>query len=134
MNQSTKLKVLRIVMLFTGASLLVATPIALEIWPAGFRWQSPSPHPAYEHMIWAMFAANGIALLMAVKDPVRNRIIIDFTIISMLLHGMAMAYDAVAMGELMHLVGDVPALLLIAVMFIWLRPQEPEEIAGGLEG
>ena len=124
MDESKKLMVLRIVMLVIGASLLVATPIALEIWPAGFRWESPSQHPAYEHMIWAMFAANGIALLMAVKDPLRNRIIIDFTIISMTLHGLVMAYDAIAMGEMMHLVGDVPALLLISVIFIWLRPKK----------
>ncbi|PCJ12427.1 MAG: hypothetical protein COB04_17795 [Gammaproteobacteria bacterium] len=71
---------------------------------------------------------------MAVKDPIRNRIIIDFTVVSMLLHGLAMAYDAVAMGELMHLVGDVPALLLISALFIWLRPKDSNEVAGELEG
>lgn len=128
MEEQQKYRLLRVVMVIVGLALLVATPIGLELWPAGFRWMTPAPHPAYEHMIWAMFAANGIALLMAVRDPRRDRIIIDFTIISMTLHGLVMAYDAIAVGEPMHLLGDVPALLALAALFFWLRPKRVEAV------
>ncbi len=131
MNEGRKLTLLRVVMVVVGVSLLVATPIGLDLWPAGFRWMNPAPHPPYEHMIWAMFAANGIALLMSVRDPVRNRIIIDFTIISMTLHALVMAWDAIAYEEPMHLLGDVPALLLLALLFFWLRPHQPDVLVRG---
>ena len=60
----------------------------------------------------------------AALDPERHVMLINFTILSSLLHGMVMTYDAFAQPhEMMHLVGDVPMLFVLAAVLIWLHPR-----------
>ena len=81
-------------------------------------------HPAYERMIVAIYMALGICLIGAARDPVRHAILIDFTILSSILHGLAMSYDSfVQPGEMTHMVGDVPLLFATAAIFAWLHPR-----------
>jgi len=47
-------------------------------------------------MVIAIYWALGICLLIAARDPVRHAILIDFTILSSLLHGAVMTYHAFA--------------------------------------
>lgn len=111
-------------MIVLGISFVVLTPLAFFVLPAGFRWTHPSPHPAYERMIMAIYISLGICLIMAAKDPLKNAVIIDFTIISSILHGLVMLYDSFAQeGEMAHLMGDVPLLLAVAVVLIVYHPK-----------
>ena len=118
------LRRLRLLMVVTGIGLIVLVPFGFSIWPAGFQWGHPHGHPAYERMIVAIYAALGICLLVAARDPVKNVSIIDFTILSSIFHGAVMAYDSFAQhGEMTHLIGDVPLLFGMAGLFVWLHPR-----------
>lgn len=111
-------------MIVIGLAFIILTPLGFHIWPGGFRWTHPSPHPAYERMIAAIYISLGICLIMAAKDPLKNAIIIDFTIISSILHGLVMFYDSFAQeGEMTHLAGDVPMLLALAALLIVFHPK-----------
>jgi hypothetical protein len=96
LKPETQLLWLRIVMVATGAFLVLLLPFMFDLWPSGFRWAHPSMHPAYERMIIAIYFSLGICLLVAARDPRRHAILIDFTILSSLLHGAVMTYDAFA--------------------------------------
>ena len=124
MNPNTRKTMLTVVLLATAAFLMFGLPFMFDLWPAGFRWAHPSQHPAYERMIIAIYFALGLCLVPAALDPVRHVLLIDFTIISSILHGAVMTYDAFAQEhEMTHLVGDVPLLFALAGVLIWLRPR-----------
>lgn len=124
MDAETRLKWLRIAMVVTGLSTAALIPFAFDLWPAGFRWSHPAPHPAYERMIVAIYVSLGICLARGARNPIKNVIILDFTILSSVLHGAVMTYDSFAQEhEMMHLLGDVPLLFGVAALFIWLYPR-----------
>jgi hypothetical protein len=124
LKPETRLLWLRVVMVATGAFLVILLPFMFDLWPSGFRWAHPSLHPAYERMIIAVYFSLGICLLVAARDPQRHAILIDFTILSSLLHGAVMTYDAFAQEhEMLHLVGDVPILFALAGVLMWLHPR-----------
>jgi len=111
--------------LFASAAFFIAVlPFMFDLWPAGFRWAHPAMHATYERMIIAIYFALGLCLIPTALDPERHVMLIDFTIVSSLLHGGVMTYDAFAQEhEMMHLVGDVPALFALAAVLIWLHPR-----------
>lgn len=117
-------RLLPIALRVVGASLF-ALPLAFVLFPAEFRW-APH-HPPYERMIVAIYVALGICMWRAARDPRRHVLLIDFVILSSVLHGAAMTYDAIVQpNEHPHLWGDVPLLFVVAAFFYWLRPSEPE--------
>ncbi len=119
-----KRKLLTAVLLATAAFLILLLPLMFDLWPAGFRWAHPAQHPAYERMIIAIYFALGICLIPTALNPERHVMLIDFTILSSLLHGSVMTYDAFAQPhEMMHMVGDVPILFVLAAVLIWLHPR-----------
>jgi hydrogenase/urease accessory protein HupE len=119
-----KSTLLRLTLLATAAFLVGALPFMFDLWPAGFRWAHPSVHPAYERMIVAIYVALGICLVPAAFDPERHVLLIDFTILSSLLHGAVMTYDSFAQPhEMTHLIGDVPLLFALAAGLLWLHPR-----------
>jgi hypothetical protein len=120
----TRNMLLRVVLFATAAFLILGLPFMFDLWPGGFRWAHPAEHPAYERMIIAIYFALGVCLIPAALDPARHVLLIDFTILSSLLHGAVMTYDAFAQPhEMTHLVGDVPLLFLLAAVLIWLHPR-----------
>jgi hypothetical protein len=124
MKPEARLLYLRIVMVATGLFLTLLLPFMFDLWPSGFRWAHPSMHPAYERMIIAVYFALGVCLLVAARDPERHAILLDFTILSSILHGAVMTYDSfVQEHEMLHLVGDVPILFALAGVLIWLHPR-----------
>ena len=115
---------LSICMVVIGVGLVLGLPFAFDLWPGGFRWGHPHGHPAYERMIIAIYMSLGACLILAARDPLKNAILIDFTILSSILHGAVMTYDAFAMeGEMTHLVGDVPLLFAVAVLLLVYHPR-----------
>jgi hypothetical protein len=65
---------------------------------------------------------------LAARNPQANRSLIWFTVWSSLVHGVIMMVQALQMPEHMgHLYGDVPALIIIAVVLTALlrTPDKP---------
>jgi len=66
-------------------------------------------------MTLAIYAALGVFLILASRDPLAHRSLIWFTVWSSVAHGVVMAAQAVVYPEHVgHLWGDVPALFLAA--------------------
>jgi hypothetical protein len=64
-----------------------------------------------------------VFLILASRDPAANRSLILFTIASSVVHAAIMAVQAIQMPEHKgHLYGDVPALLLVAIVLGVLLP------------
>jgi hypothetical protein len=124
MSADTRRTLLTTVLLATAGFLMFVLPFMFDLWPAGFRWAHPAEHAAYERMIIAVYFALGVCLVPTALAPERHVMLIDFTILSSLLHAGVMTYDAFAQQhEMMHLVGDVPALFGLAAVLIWLHPR-----------
>jgi lipid-A-disaccharide synthase-like uncharacterized protein len=92
------------------------------IFPSGFGW---TPHqPEYEQMIMGVYATLGVFLILAAKAPERHLSLIWFTIWSSIVHGGIMLIQAIVdETDRMNLVGDVPALFIVAGVLWWLMPR-----------
>ena len=124
MSRDTRRMLLRATLLATAAFLVLLLPFLFDLWPAGFRWSHPGGHPAYERMIIAIYFSLGICLVVAANDPERHVLLINFTILSSILHGAVMTYDSfVQQHEMTHLVGDVPIIFALAGILVWLHAQ-----------
>ena len=116
----TALSALKIALVVFGAAFLLIYPLAIA-WPAGWAWHQGSPASNdYYMMIVGVYAVLGVFLILAARDPLANRSLIWFTVVSSLVHGAIMGVQSFGMTDGMshmgHLVGDVPALFLIAVI------------------
>lgn len=124
MTIETRASVRKGVLLATAAFLILLLPFMFDLWPAGFRWVNPSVHPPYERMIIAIYFSLGLCLIPTALDATRHVMLINFTIVSSILHGAVMTYDSFAQEhEMTHLVGDVPLLFVLAAVLLWLHPR-----------
>ncbi|MEO8175570.1 MAG: DUF6632 domain-containing protein [Sphingomicrobium sp.] len=100
-----------------GVIFCLIYPLAI-VWPSGWAWHEGSPAADnYFMMIVAVYATLGLFLIRAAKDPAANASLIWFTVASSVVHAGVMALQS--LGDPMHrghLMGDVPALLLVAVV------------------
>jgi hypothetical protein len=112
--------------------LFAVYPLMMYLWPSGWRWQ-PS-EPEYEQMILGVYATLGVFLLLASRNPSENRSLIAFTAWSSLVHAAIMAVQAFQnASERGHLLGDMPALVLVGVALIALAPaKQPSERASAV--
>ncbi len=123
-GDNAKLRTYSIVMVAFGASLF-GLPVVIELLPDLFRWHEPAVNMADERMIVSMYYALGICFLMGAKDPVKNSIIVDYTIISSILHGAVMTYYSLTLEtEMAHLWGDIPFIFVIAIFFWFYHPRK----------
>jgi hypothetical protein len=77
-------------------------------------------------MILGVYATLGVFLLIASRDPLQNRSLIWFTVWSSLVHAGIMAVQAFKSPmEHGHLLGDIPALAIVAVALAILTPRGP---------
>jgi hypothetical protein len=104
-------------MILFGLIFCLVYPLAM-FWPAGWAWHEGSPASNdYFLMIVGVYATLGIFLIRAAKDPAANASLIWFTVWSSVVHAIVMAYESIrSPGHTGHLMGDVPALLLVAVV------------------
>jgi drug/metabolite transporter (DMT)-like permease len=113
---------LRIALIVVGIAFLLIYPLT-QIWSSGWSWQ-PSQSKS-EQMIIGVYATLGIFLLWASRKPEAHLSLIWFTVWSSGVHGLIMAVQAVMdSGERGHLLGDVPALLLVAIVLGFLAHRE----------
>ena len=74
-------------------------------------------------MILGVYATLGIFLLLASRNPSAHRSLIAFTAWSSLVHAAIMAVQAFQnMNERGHLMGDIPALVIVGVLLLVLAP------------
>ena len=110
-------KLLQVALVLFGAACLLLYPLAL-VWPSGWAWHSGAPYQSdYFMMIVGLYATLGVFLLNAARNPQANLSLIWFTVWSSVVHAAIMAVQSFGSGHHMgHLAGDVPALLLVALV------------------
>jgi 6,7-dimethyl-8-ribityllumazine synthase len=79
-------------------------------------------------MIIGVYATLGVFLLLASRNPEAYTSVIWFTVWSSVVHGGIMAIQSVTdESERGHLLGDVPALFLTAIILGVLTPRDMKE-------
>lgn len=108
---------LRLALIVFGVIFCLIYPLAI-IWPSGWAWHEGSPGANnYYIMIVGVYATLGIFLIRAAGNPAANASLIWFTVWSSLVHAAIMGLQALQDPmHLGHLLGDVPALVLVAVV------------------
>ena len=124
-------KYLSAALMLFGAIFCLIYPLSM-VWPSGWAWHEGSPASNdYFMMIVGIYATLGVFLIRAAKNPAANRSLIWFTIWSSVVHAAVMAWESMrspAMGG--HLMGDVPALILVAVVLCALMMRgDPQSVA-----
>ncbi|MGB6310737.1 MAG: DUF6632 domain-containing protein [Steroidobacteraceae bacterium] len=123
MNTTDRVKFLRVALIVFGLIFLLAVYPLTIVWPAGWAWHNTG-QSMYLQMILGIYATLGVFLLIASRDPLAHRSLIWFTVWSSLVHGGIMAVQAMEFPEHRgHLLGDVPALLIVAVVLALLMPR-----------
>ncbi len=123
MTTETRLRYLRIALILVGLIFVFGVyPLMMALWPSGWRW---SPNQAqYEQMILGVYATLGVFLLIASRNPLRHLSLIWFTVISSVVHAGIMTAQALSMpAEHGHLLGDIPALFIVAALLGFLTPR-----------
>jgi hypothetical protein len=122
MEEMTREKLLRIALITFGAIFFTIYPLSL-FWPSGWQWHSGHGQ-YYLQMLCGVYAVLGAYLIVAARNPSEHRSLISFTVSSSIVHAGIMAVQAIQDGhEIGHLVGDVPALLLVAAVLWYLSPE-----------
>jgi hypothetical protein len=115
MSATSRVLYLRIALIVIGLIFIFGIYPLSVIWPSGWAWGQGHSH--YLMMIIGIYATLGVFLLMASRDPDAHKSIIWFTVWSSVVHGAIMAWQAFSdAAERGHLLGDVPALFLIAIV------------------
>ena len=122
MTDTDRIKYLRIALVAVGLVFVLGIYPLTIVWPSGCSWNAGQS--MYFQMILGIYATLGVFLIMAAKDPLNNRSLIAFTVWSSVVHGGIMAAQSFAYPEHRgHLMGDVPALLVVAAVLAWLTPR-----------
>ena len=122
MNDSARLKYLRIALVVVGIIFIFGIYLLMIVWPSGWRWHTG--HSDYPLMIVGVYATLGVFLLFAVRNPLDHLSLIWFTVWSSVVHAGIMALQSFEMPQNHgHLIGDVPALFIIAVVLGFLTPR-----------
>jgi hypothetical protein len=128
MSTADRMKFLRVALVLVGLVFLLGVYPLTIVWPAGWAWHHTG-QSMYLQMILGIYATLGIFLLIASRDPLANRSLIWFAVWSSVVHGGIMAAQAIVYPEHRgHLLGDVPALLIVAVVLALLMPPAPGTI------
>ncbi len=122
MSNQTKSRALRTLLIASGLIFIFGIGALMRLWPAGFAWTPGQSE--YELMFVAVYATLGVFLLIASRAPEQHRSLILFTGWSSVVHGLVMAGQALFdASEHTHLIGDVPALVLMGAGLLLLAPR-----------
>jgi hypothetical protein len=110
-------RLLSLALIAFGIVFCLVYPLSI-VWPSGWKWhEGPGTSSQYYMMIVGVYATLGVFLIRASRDPAAHASLIWFTVWSSLVHAGIMAVqaasDAMHRG---HLLGDVPALVLVAIV------------------
>jgi Family of unknown function (DUF6632) len=122
MTDTHRLNYLRIALVLVGVTFIAGLYLLMIVWPSGWTWHTG--HSDYPLMILGIYATLGVFLIIAARNPLDHLSLIRFTIWSSAVHGGIMAVQSlVSSGNHGHLVGDVPALLIVAAALAVLTPR-----------
>lgn len=124
MDEASRIKLLKIALLLIGITFtFIILPLTIY-WPSGWSWHGEG-RSYYLEMILSIYATLGIFLIIASRNPLEHRSLIWFTVWSSVAHGGVMAWQSFD-GEhnMGHLLGDVPALFIVAVVLAYLTPRK----------
>jgi len=121
-SEANHLRYLRVVLVVVGFIFIFGIYTLAVVWPSGWAWGHGHSH--YLMMILGVYATLGVFLLIASKNPAAHTSLIWFTVWSSVVHAVIMAVQAATDGaERGHLIGDVPALLVVAIVLAALTPR-----------
>ncbi len=117
MTHSLSYRLLRVALVVFGTVMVLLYPLA-AVWPSGWAWHDGAPHESrYFMMIVGLYATLGLFLVVAARRPEAHLSLIWFAACSSAVHAGIMAVQSFGHGDHMgHLWGDVPALILVAVV------------------
>jgi hypothetical protein len=128
MSDTDRIRYLRLALMLIGVTFIFGIyPLGL-VWPSGWTWGHGHSH--YLLMIVGVYATLGVFLLVASRSPVEHRSLIWFVVWSSVVHALIMAVQSlIDENERGHLIADVPALILIAVVLAALMPRSDAALA-----
>jgi hypothetical protein len=130
MPPNTQLRALRYALIVVGLAFIFTVYPFTRVWPSGWRWDPDNE--MYLQMIMGIYATLGVFLLLAARDPARHLSLIWFTVWSSVVHGAIMAAQAIVYPmHRGHLLGDVPALFIIAIVLGSLTPRA-KKVSGAI--
>lgn len=122
MHAVTQVRWLKAVLVVTGLVFVFGVYPLMVVWPSGWTWGHGHSH--YPMMIVGLYATLGVFLLLAARDPLQHRSLIGFTVWSSVVHAGIMAVQSIMDdAERGHLLGDVPALLIVAAVLALSMPR-----------
>jgi hypothetical protein len=121
MSDAHRLLFLRIALIVIGLLCFALYPLGI-VWPSGWIWGHGHSH--YLMMIVGIYATLGVFLLIASRNPDAHKSLIWFTIWSSVVHAAIMGAQSLSdTAERGHLIADVPALAIIAIVLAALMPR-----------
>ncbi len=123
MLHADRIKYLKVALVVFGLIFIGGIyAMMMWVWPSGWGWTPRQPE--YEQMIIGVYATLGVFLIRAAKDPLANASLIWFTIWSSIVHAGIMLIQAIIdETEKANLIGDIPALFLVAFVLGYLMPK-----------
>jgi hypothetical protein len=114
---STNLRMLSAVLIAFGLTFCMIYPLSI-IWPSGWAWQNGAAAMSDQFMIIiGVYAVLGISMILASRDPAASTSLIWFVVWSSLVHALIAGWEAMRSPMMKgHFYGDVPALLLAAIV------------------
>jgi hypothetical protein len=130
MTETLRLKYLRIALVAVGITFIAGIYPLMMVWPSGWTWHAG--HSDYPLMIVGIYATLGVFLIMAVRNPLAYLSLIWFTVWSSVVHGGIMAAQSFTNSmNHGHLLGDVPALFIVAAVLAVLTPRGEKSQSAG---
>ncbi len=131
MANGDRLGYLRVALVVVGAIFVVGIYLLTLLWPSGWTWHTGQS--MYLQMILGVYATLGVFLIIASRNPLENLSLIWFTVWSSVVHGAIMLVQALVYPEHRgHLLGDVPALFMVAIVLAVLTPRSESAKASRL--
>ena len=122
MTPEARVRYLQAALILFGIICIVGLYSMMRLWPPGWVWTPAQPQ--YEQMLIGVYATLGVFLILAAREPLKNLSLIWFTIWSSIVHGGIMFVQAMEdETERAHLLGDIPAILLMAAVLWILVPK-----------
>lgn len=124
MNDNFRLNYLRIALVLVGVTFIFGLPLMrIVLHSSGWTWHTG--YSDYLIMILGVYATLGIFLIRATRNPLDHLSLIWFTVWSSVVHSGIMAVQSFGSPHNhAHLLGDVPALLIVAAVLAALTPQD----------
>ena len=127
-----RLALLRGALAVTGVICSLGFYPLIRFWHAGWGWGT-TPSDLMPMMVGLYFVL-GVFLIIASRDPLRHRSLIWFTVWSSAVHAAIMAVQTIGNPmEHGHWIGDIPALLIVAVALGVLLPSKKLVAREGLQ-